>query len=381
MPVNGPLPSNPNEIEDMRMYYVAEVALILKINHRTVLHWISGGIIAAERVGNLWRIPGLELKRFILKTQRKSDGLEYRAFKYPWLGYMMHLLIEYKNDHSKVCEAAARYRLLAPSAKDLETLWSSLKRSAPAAIRQRMEAPKGKMPTMESEDFRSWVSTLGISGLYQHAYFPCLDLLEDNSEIRLCAEVLFCGRVPYSEIVEILCRKYSFRITEEALQFFGTYFFNTLPYSMEDTETYLSRLTGNESFLKRQAWGNPEQAKVAMDLPAEADFLGSAHKIAIMAGKNAENYMGRGAAGLEMAAKSWDMWTKAHDHILKEEKAKAERESQAKAEAAKVAEGAGASGFETHPDEPKDFEDLEQKPLGEMGEEDAEADERQAEAS
>lgn len=363
------------------MFYAVEVAQILRVSKRTVLNWINEGIIKAESIFGIWRVPGVELKRFILRTQPKSEGLVYRAFKYPWLGYLIYLMIENKEDQTAICSEAARYHLLTPSDKDMVALWQSLKRSAPARIRNRMESPKATMPTLEAEDFKGWVADLGILGLYQNAYYPCADLLEDNSEIRLTTEVLFCGRVTYSEIIDILFRKYSFRITEEALQFFGTYFFNTLPFSMEDTETYLARLSGQEAFLKRQAWGNPEAAKVAMDLPAEADFLTMFHKMAILAGINAESYIARGPSGIEMASKSCDMAVKAHERILKEEKARREREETAKAEATKSAEGAGSTGFETHPDEPKDFEELEQTPLGEQGEEDPEVDERQAEAS
>lgn len=361
------------------MYFTSEVAAIVKTTPRTITNWINQGIIAAERIGTIWRIPGVELKRFILKTQRKSDGLEYHAFKYPWMGYMIYLLIEHKNNQARVCEAAARYKLLTPSAQDMEVLWASLRLSAPARIRQRMDSPTAKMPTLEAEDFREWVSTLGIMGLYQHAYFPCLDLLEDNSDVRACAEVLFCGRLTYAEIADILFKQYNFKITEEALQFFGTYFFNTLPYSTEDIENYLSRINSTESFAKRQAWGNPEQARLVMSLPVEADILTSAHKIAALAGANTASFISRGPSGLEMASKSCEIWNKACERIAREEKARREREEAAKAEASKTADNT-TNGFTPVNEEPKDFEDLEQPAMDEQGEEPPTA-EPQAEAS
>ena len=52
-------------VEDIKVYSISEVALLLKVNRRTVWNYVKEGKLKAKKVGGKWLITEANLKEFV----------------------------------------------------------------------------------------------------------------------------------------------------------------------------------------------------------------------------------------------------------------------------------------------------------------------------
>ena len=69
------------------LYSLKEFAELVELNRYTLLHWISQGkweekthgVVRLYRIGNQWKVPGVDIERFIEKCQ--VEGPRILEFK------------------------------------------------------------------------------------------------------------------------------------------------------------------------------------------------------------------------------------------------------------------------------------------------------------
>lgn len=353
-------PTKLSEIDELHPYFPVEIARMMKVTVRTIQNWMDAGKIEYVVIGSCRYIMGKEAKRLLGGRRQRDPYVEYTGRLYPWTPYMMYLVIETKMDKKEIRRRAAIWHLQDPSDEDLDAMWNSLIMTAPTFIRAKMENPAAKMPTLGNEKFKEWVRSLGILELYDHIELPCLDILEDYSDKRIDIEVLLCGRVPYKEICEILDAKHNFRITEDDLNFYAKFFFNTYTFNQMHVGMYLSNIrNSDEARKKRSAWGVPVRAKLAVEFPIEADRKTILNQIIQECFVVFTENIHRGGALTQMALEAVRGINSSHEHLLKEEKSEAAAIAAAKAEASQSADNSGAT-FETKSEEPVDISELDQ---------------------
>ncbi len=355
MVLPNPTPANLDQIQETHLYLPGEVARIIGAHRSTVHGWIQRGIIKSIRVGSWNRVPGSEVKRILMANERTSANLEYSGRNYPTMAYYQFLLVTTANDAFEINRQLVNYRLVMPDRNDLDALWAAILNSAPPWIRRKLEAKMAVHWGMKG--FDAWVAQLGIAPLFEQIVLPCRDILEDSSEKRIALEVLLCGRVPYKEIIEIMKGKYAFEVTEEALDFYARFFFNTYSLNSEDVQAYLGKLTNaTEAQAKRRAWGNPDAAKLALEVSPEVDFEAGLNLIAATAMLGYKEWALRGPQGAAIAKEQSHIVFGALDRLMKLRKAQAEEK------AASGGEGnadAGETFVQPH-EEPVDVNELEQ---------------------
>lgn len=54
-----------SELEELKVYSLAEIAPILGVTHRTLLTYIKDGRLKGVKIGGKWKVSGENLRKFI----------------------------------------------------------------------------------------------------------------------------------------------------------------------------------------------------------------------------------------------------------------------------------------------------------------------------
>lgn len=54
-----------NELEELKVYSLTEIAPILGVTHRTLLTYIKDGRLKGVKIGGKWKVSGENLRKFI----------------------------------------------------------------------------------------------------------------------------------------------------------------------------------------------------------------------------------------------------------------------------------------------------------------------------
>ena len=54
-----------SELEELKIYSLAEIAPILGVTHRTLLTYIKDGRLKGVKIGGKWKVSGENLRKFI----------------------------------------------------------------------------------------------------------------------------------------------------------------------------------------------------------------------------------------------------------------------------------------------------------------------------
>jgi len=349
-------PTTPLSELDERYYSVPDLAHLLNCHPNTVKnHMRAGKIHYTRRFGSGHpRISRAEVVRILGGEPEDKRYFKYDGMRIPHFSYMLFVMVEAGNDPDRIAERLDQFRLPQLKPYDADLLWQATLATMPDVVRK---AAVEKRQVARARGFRDWVEGMGIAPMFDNIVYPCRDILLDHSPSRVYLEALLGGRVPLAQIMDFIERRWGKLYNVEQLKFYRHYFYNVSDFTAQEYLKYINMLADEEEIqLKRQAWDNPDTAKLNAGIPARADTMQDLQRFTAASRAALDAYIASGNTDPRHLKVLLDTYTKAHEAMLKEKAAQ-------KADVDEAMHAAAANTsieIENVVDEPVLYEDLEQ---------------------